>query len=86
MGLDWKATLTVDAPDILISSGFLNFTAQFDGFYYLFYKWPLLSFVVATTLCFVPTTTTLLALTFFIFKSYKASGEEPTDVDDEKED
>jgi len=76
MGLKWRGTLTVDKPDILISSGILNFTAQFEGLYYLFYKWPLLSFVVAVSVCFVPVASTLLALTFLIFRGYSNSAEE----------
>ena len=70
MGLDWKLTVTVDKPDIFISSGSIDFTAQFDGFYYIFYRWPLISFVLATGICFFPIVTTLLAMFYIVFQNY----------------
>lgn len=69
----WIAEVMLDYPDIQLYSAQLHFTATFTGLQYIFYQWPVFSFVVGTAFFFVPVLSLVLVIFYIVlWKPYRA--------------
>ncbi|CAK8692557.1 unnamed protein product [Clavelina lepadiformis] len=63
--LNWNASVYIEHPSIDIYSAHLDITAQFTGLQHLLYRWPILSFLLGTTVFFLPVLFTVIVLFYF---------------------
>ena len=52
--LDWSATIRLEHPAVEVYSARVDFTAKFKGIQFLLYQWPIFSFLVGTSVFFLP--------------------------------
>lgn len=62
------AILQIDYPDIEIYSSKLHLTATFSGLQYLLFQWPVFSFLVGTSMFFVPVLASVLTLLYIAMR------------------